>query len=328
MRREDWQLDRVPDHVTITFRVRDGDRTLAQGRDLAALTRQVQPQLRATLAAAGAGLQRRGLRSWDVGTLPQTYQQEQAGHLVTAYPALVDEGDTVAVALLPTEAEQQRAMWAGIRRLLLLAVPSPSKSSQRSLDGPARLVLNQNPHGSVDALLSDCVHCAADALIAACGGPPRDEAGFAQLRDRAHAELADAVRAVVAHVHRILAVTHTVETRLAELTAPALAPAVADVRAQLATLLGPGFATSPRSCAPRTRCRTNGSSRRYTPRCRWRWGHPGGPRVVLSSTQNHSSRSSLGPARAPQPCGTERKEHICVADRRFGSPWWGWLSWR
>ncbi|MGH3901040.1 MAG: ATP-dependent RNA helicase HrpA [Pseudonocardiaceae bacterium] len=242
--RQDWRIDRLPDHVTITFRVHDSDRALAEGRDLAALARQVQPQLRATLSAAGSGLARRGLRSWDVGTLPQTYQQEQSGHLITAYPALVDEGDTVAVALLPTEAEQRHAMWAGTRRLLLLTVPSPIKPIQRSLDGPARLVLKQNPHGSVEALLADCVDCAADALIAACGGPPRDEAGFARLAERARAELAEVTRAVVTHVQRILAVAHTVVTRLTELTAPALAPAVADVRAQLTSLVGPGCVTA------------------------------------------------------------------------------------
>ncbi len=241
VRREHWRLDQVPDHVTITFRVCDGDTTLAQGKDLAALTRQLQPRLRATLRAAGGGLQRRGLRSWDLGTLPQTYQQEQAGHLVTAYPALVDEGDTVAVALLPTVAEQQRAMWAGTRRLLLLAMPGLLKSVQRSLDRQARLVLARNPHGSTEALLADCVDCAADALVAACGGPPRDEDGFARMRDRAHGELADATCAVLAHARRILALTHTVEARLAELTAPVFAPAVADVRVQLTSLVGPGF---------------------------------------------------------------------------------------
>jgi ATP-dependent helicase HrpA len=46
---------------------------------------------------------------------------------------------------------------------------------------------------------------------------------------------------VIVHVQRILAVTHTVEARLAEFTAPVLAPAVADVRTQLTGLLGPGF---------------------------------------------------------------------------------------
>ncbi len=242
--RADWQLDRVPDHLKITFRVHDGEAIQGQGKDLAALTRGLQPHLRATLASGGSGLQRRGLRGWDVGTLPQTHQQEQAGHLVTAYPALVDEGDSVAIALLPSRAEQQHAMWAGTRRLLLLALPGLTRSVQRSLDRQARLVLARNPHGSTEALLADCIDCAADALIAACGGPPHDEDGFGRLRDRAHAELADAVRAVIAHVQPLLALAHTVEARMTELTAPALAPAVADVRAQLSNLVGPGFVTA------------------------------------------------------------------------------------
>jgi ATP-dependent helicase HrpA len=244
VRREDWRPDQAPDHLKITFLVSDGDRTLAHGKDLGALTRQLQPQLRAILSAAGAGLERRGLQSWDIGTLPQTYQQEQAGHLVTAYPALVDEGDTVAVALLPTEAEQRRAMWTGARRLLLLAVPGVIKSVQRGLDRHARLVLARNPDGSTEALLADCIDCAADALIAACGGPPRDETGFALVADRARGELADAARTVLAHVQRILTQANTVEARLAELTGPVFASAVADVRAQLASLLGPGFVTA------------------------------------------------------------------------------------
>jgi ATP-dependent helicase HrpA len=251
--RADWRLDQLPDHLTITFRVHDGEATLAQGKDLAALTCQLQPRLRATMSAASGGLERHGLRSWDVGTLPRTYQHEQAGHLITAYPALVDEGDAVALALLPSEAEQQRAMWEGTRRLLLLAVPGLIKSVQRTLDQRARLVLARNPDGSVEALLADCAACAADALITACGGPPHDEDGFAALADRAHAELAGAVRDVIDHVLRILELTHTVEARLAEFTAPALAPAVADIRAQLANLFEragradnqtPGFVTA------------------------------------------------------------------------------------
>ncbi|MGH3669166.1 MAG: ATP-dependent RNA helicase HrpA, partial [Pseudonocardiaceae bacterium] len=246
VRREDWQLDRVPDHLIVTFRVSvsEGGVIMAQGKDLKALQHQLASQLRATLDAMGPELQRHGLRSWEVGTLPQVHQHEQAGHLVTAYPALVDEGDTVAVALLPTEAEQQRAMWAGTRRLLLLALPGLIKSAQRDLDRQARLVLARTPHGSTDALLADCASCAADALIAACGGPPRDEAGFTRLRVRAQHELADALRAVIAHVQRILATAHTAEAQLTGLTAPVYGAAVADVREQLSALVGPGFVTA------------------------------------------------------------------------------------
>ncbi|MGH3915701.1 MAG: ATP-dependent RNA helicase HrpA [Pseudonocardiaceae bacterium] len=247
--RAQWQLDRLPEHLRITFRVVDGDRTLAQGTDLAALARQLAPQLRATLSAAGGELEQRGLTSWALGTLPRTHQQQQDEHLVTAYPALVDEGDSVAVALLPTEAEQRHAMWAGTRRLLLLNTPSPVKAIQRDLDPTARLVLGRNPHGSLTALFDDCVQCAADALITACGGPPHDAAGFARLADHARGELPGTVRTVVSHVQRILTTAHTVEAALAELTdrravTPALAPAVNDVTAQLADLIGPGFVTT------------------------------------------------------------------------------------
>ncbi|MGH4025220.1 MAG: ATP-dependent RNA helicase HrpA, partial [Pseudonocardiaceae bacterium] len=242
--REDWQLDRVPEHLRITFRVVDRKRTVAEGKDLAALAGQVAPQLRATLAEAGAQLRRRGLRSWEIGTLPRTHQQDQTGHLVTAYPALVDEGETVGVDLFATEAEQRRAMWAGTRRLLLLGVPSPVKPILRDLGAADRLALSANPHGSVPALLEDCVNCAADALIAACGGPPRDDAGFARLREHTQAELPDAVRTVVGHVRGILAVAAQVEVRLATLGGPVFAPAVADVRTQLSTLAGPGFVTA------------------------------------------------------------------------------------
>jgi ATP-dependent helicase HrpA len=244
VRRADWRLDQVPDYLRLTFRVHDGETTLAQGKDLAALTEEVQPHIRATLLVAGGDLARQGMRSWDVGTLPRTYQHEQAGHLVTAYPALVDEGDTVGLALLPTEASQQRAMWAGTRRLLLLAMPGLIASARRTLDRQARLVLACNPDGDIKALLADCIDCAADALIAASGGPPSDEAGFLKLRNRAQAELADAIRAVITHVQRIVVLAHTIETRLGELTAPVLAPALADVRTQLAGLIGPGFVTA------------------------------------------------------------------------------------
>ncbi|HEX2298702.1 MAG TPA: DUF3418 domain-containing protein, partial [Pseudonocardiaceae bacterium] len=90
----------------------------------------------------------------------------------------------------------------------------------------------------------DCANCAADALITACGGPPRDEAGFGRLRDRARAELPDAVRAVLGHVHAALAVAQQVEVQLTGLTGAALRSAADDARAQLAALVGPGFVTA------------------------------------------------------------------------------------
>src|SRR5205807_6391843 len=108
------------------FSVEDEDGTvLAEGDDLDALRERVRPRLRAQLAAASASLERSGLRDWTIGTLPRTVALRGTGRSVRGHPALVDEGDSVAVRVLESPAAQGEAMRAGTRRLLSRTVPSP-----------------------------------------------------------------------------------------------------------------------------------------------------------------------------------------------------------
>jgi ATP-dependent helicase HrpA len=275
-----WQLDRVPDHLKITFRVVDDKRrTVAEDKDLERLRASLKGRMRAAVSAVAdqVGLEREGLRTWSFGPLPRTHQQRQprGGRVVKAYPALVDEGATVAVRLLESEAEQQRAMWQGTRRLLLLNVPSPVKSVLGRLPKRAKLTLSQYRHGSAAELFDDCVACAVDALIAECGGPAWDQEGFDKLLDKARGELNGTVLDVVTKVEPILAAAQDVEQRLRSGTSPALAPArerqsstrgarlehslssqaieaphrystaaLADVSAQLSELVYPGFVSA------------------------------------------------------------------------------------
>jgi ATP-dependent helicase HrpA len=241
-----FDLDRVPDHLKVTFRVVDDQRrTLAEDKDLDALKLALQDRLRAALAVAVDGVERRGLRAWSLGRLPRASEQRRGGRLVRAYPALVDEGDSVAVRLLETEAEQQRAMWEGTRRLLLLDAPSPVRFVLGRLDASAKLTLSQYRHGSPSQLFDDCIACAADALMAEGGGPAWDGDGFARLRAKVRAELPGATLDVVTKVGPVLAVAAEVEQRLRELAGRAGAgPALADVTAQLSALVYPGFVTA------------------------------------------------------------------------------------
>ncbi|MCO6005061.1 ATP-dependent RNA helicase HrpA [Actinoallomurus purpureus] len=238
--REAWDLSRVPHHLKITYRVTDRRQTLMEGKNLAELKRRLAPKVSATLSKAADDIERKGLRTWDIGTLPRTYEQGR----VKAYPALTDEGDSVAVRTYATEAEQQRAMWRGTRRLVLLNSPSPVKYLQGRLGNQAKLVLSRGPHGGVGALLDDCVACAADHLITEGGGPVWDEAGFGRLTDHVRADLADTAADVLAHVQRILAAAHEIERRLKSTNSPTLIPAMTDVRAQLSRLVFPGFVTA------------------------------------------------------------------------------------
>ncbi|MEU1878613.1 ATP-dependent RNA helicase HrpA [Streptosporangium sp. NPDC020072] len=235
--REAWQPDLVPEHLKITFRVIDGRKhKLAESKDLAELKRRLAPKLRQTLSKAADGLERSGLTAWSVGELPKTFEQRR----MKAYPALADEGATVAVRMFETEVEQRRAMWEGTRRLLLLNTPSPVKWVLGRLDNQAKLALSRSPHAGAVALFDDCVACAVDELMTRSGGPVWDGPAFTALHDKVRAELFDTTAEVVDRVRDILAVWHTVVTLLPQ---GASTPAVEDIRDQVDDLVHDGFVT-------------------------------------------------------------------------------------
>ncbi|MEU7136676.1 ATP-dependent RNA helicase HrpA [Streptomyces sp. NPDC046261] len=256
---EDFDLAKVPDHLKITFRVIDErKRKIAEDKDLEALRLRLKPKTRAAITKAfekaaestgGAGPeQRSGLTQWTVGTLPRTFETRRAGQPVKAYPALVDEGASVAVRLFDTEPEQREAMWRGTRRLILLNLPSnPAKFAQDKLGNQQKLALSRNPHGSIQALFDDCVSGAADKLMAAHGGPAWDEESFRKLFDAVRADIVDATLDTIRKVQEVLAAWQACERRLKApplSTSLALVPSLTDVKEQLAELIRPGFVTA------------------------------------------------------------------------------------
>ncbi|MGH9005002.1 MAG: DUF3418 domain-containing protein, partial [Acidimicrobiia bacterium] len=160
---------------------------------------------------------------------------------VTAYPALVDEGDSAGVRVLTTPAAQERAMAAGTRRLLLLGVASPVRAVSRLLSNDTKLVLARSPYAGAADVLGDCVTAAVEQLMIDHGGPAWDEAAFADLRAAVEAGLVDTAVYVATVTGGILVVAGGVEDRLDTLRAAPLALAGADLRRQLAGLVFPGF---------------------------------------------------------------------------------------
>jgi ATP-dependent helicase HrpA len=232
-----FDLDKLPAHLRITFRIVDKGQVLASGKDLAALQRQMRPKLRATLSARASALTRTGLTTWDIGTLPQVFTDGE----VKAYPALVDNGDTVDVRLFETPEAARTAMRAGTRRLILLGARSPVKDIAARLTTTQKLALSNNPHGGVAALFTDAVNCAADGLIADAGGPAWDAAGFERLAADVRPKLHAAAYEVITWAEEILRAAHAAQIRLGELRSPVLEPAAADISAQLDGLIYPGF---------------------------------------------------------------------------------------
>ncbi|MGA5340494.1 ATP-dependent RNA helicase HrpA [Streptomyces griseoincarnatus] len=251
---EDFDWSRVPDHLKVTFRIVDERRrTLAEDKDLEALKLTLRPKARKALSQAaaataqrqgGESLERKGLTDWTIGSLTRVFETRRAGQPVKAYPALVDDGDSVSVRLFDSEAEQAEAMWKGTRRLILLGIPvNPAKFASEKLTNPQKLALSANPHGSVQALFDDCAMGAADKLIADFGGPVWDEESYRKLFDKVRAEIVDTTVRAVGQVQQVLAAWQACERRLKGVRSPALLPNLQDVRTQLDGLVKPGFVT-------------------------------------------------------------------------------------
>jgi ATP-dependent helicase HrpA len=132
-------------------------------------------------------------------------------------------------------------MWDGTRRLLLLAVPSVGRRVQGRLTNATKLALATAPHASLADLWDDCLVAAVDHLLAAHGGPARDPAAWQALSTALRAEVDDTVAAVAERVGLALAAAQQIERRMEQLHAPALAPALLDIAAQVGGLVYPGF---------------------------------------------------------------------------------------
>jgi ATP-dependent helicase HrpA len=270
-----WNWDAVPPHLRVSFKVVDSrGKVLDEGKDLEALQERLAPATRraiaeslgATPATAGprsanargpkkdqqqvaskdgrpqahSGFtEQSGLTEWRFGTLQRQASVTVKGHTVTGFPALVDEGKSVGLRVFQTASEQQEAMRGGVIRLLALRVPAPDRYVLEHLNNTEKLTFSQNPHGSVSALIADCVLAAVDKLTPA--ELPWDQVAFDALYEHVRAELIDTVFSVTAVVERILASTRRIEKQLRGTTSLALISALNDVRSQLEQLVFPGF---------------------------------------------------------------------------------------
>ncbi|MFW8745258.1 DUF3418 domain-containing protein, partial [Mesorhizobium japonicum] len=209
-------------------------------KDLGELQARLADRTRTSVAKAvtppRSALERDRVESWDgLGDIPPTVENGP----VCGYPALVDEGDHVALRVLADPGEQSVAHRRGVRRLVALTVPSPASYIQEHLTTPEKLLLAASPYPSVAALVADAVLAVVDDV--AGERAPFDAAGFEALRREVSAALVDRTFAVVALAARVLAAARDADKAIAGASSLALMTPLADARAQLGALVHPGF---------------------------------------------------------------------------------------
>ncbi|MEQ1738021.1 MAG: DUF3418 domain-containing protein, partial [Rhodoglobus sp.] len=246
---EDFDLDRLPDHLKVTFAVMDDrGQITARSKDLSSLRLKLQRRTQESVAKATvtprapevrSGLERSGLTAWDFDALPDTVDTKHSGGVVRAYPALVESGKAVDIRLFSTGADQTRAQRAGVRRLLVLAIPSPTGYVQEHLTAAEKLSLATSPYRSNAELFEDCLAACVDAVVDTSRIFTKEQ--FEAARAAVNAGLVDAMFNAVSEVSRVLVTARAADKAISGASSIALMAPLADVRAQLEALIYPGF---------------------------------------------------------------------------------------
>ncbi len=232
----------LPVHLAMNFRVVDEHgRMLGQSRNLAELKQRFGAQIERTFAQAQVGEaegELAGLTSWSFGELPELLEVGVGGRKVVGFPALVDEGDTVALRAFDTPEKAREAHRAGLRRLFALELREQVKYIEKSLPGLRDMALAFMPFGTEAELKAQLV---AATLERTCmmAPLPTGAAAFAKRKEEGRGRIALVAQEIARLVGTILAEHGALQKKLAPLKAfPAV---VEDIKAQGAQLLRRDF---------------------------------------------------------------------------------------
>jgi ATP-dependent helicase HrpA len=231
----------LPPHLMMNVRVVDAaGAELGEGRDLADLRRRLGEAAQMSFAAAGPAFERSHLRSWEFGELPESLTIARTGQRVTGYPALVDEGEDVALRLLDTREAAEASTRAGVIRLIRFQLKDVLGRYEKGLPGFQPVALQLRAAVAPDRLPDDVLQAIVDRAFIGDDPLPRDAAAFAAQVKRARARL-PAVAEAAMRILGSIAIAYGSLTQKLNAAPAGLGRLVADLRLQRDALVHPRF---------------------------------------------------------------------------------------
>jgi len=172
---------------------------------------------------------------------------------LTAYPALADRGESVAVRLFDVEGRAREAHRKGLRRLFMLALPQQFRSLGKHLPGvremcleyatltaPAAAPSQRASASPCEELTRHILELAADGVFLGDDGRIRSAAVFEERRERGRARLVEDATGLCRLVGDILEAHGELRRRLSA-CGSGPGDALDDMRLQLSRLVHRGF---------------------------------------------------------------------------------------
>lgn len=256
----DWNLAELPNYLQMNFRLLDEDgNLLEESRDLNYLKQQWATEAAASFRQMpDSEFEQQGLSSWSFEELPESITLKQNGLEMTAYPSLVDKGDSVDLTLMDTQTQAEDFTQKGLRRLFMLAQADSVKYLHKHLPDIQKMCLhytNVPPAPFSDAtqdskmspseqLKTDLIHVAFDRCFIFDQAPIRTKQDFEQRLETKRSELVMIATELAKQVAKPLAEYHAVAKRLSGKMPMTALNAVKEIREQLNHLLYQGFVHS------------------------------------------------------------------------------------
>ncbi|MBK1694865.1 ATP-dependent RNA helicase HrpA [Chromatium weissei] len=248
-----WNVNAIPEHLRMKVKLIDETGAeLALDADPLRLKRDFGGQAQQGFAQLpSSDLERDGLTRWNFGDLPEVVDLTRAGITLRGYPALVDQGDSVAIRVLDSAENAARAQRDGLRRLLMLHLSAELRQLRKQLTDLERMRLfyakapvapnaekqTAKPIDLADELLA----LIFDLTFIESHPPLRTQIEFEQRLTERKTQLLPTTTEVCKLVSGILATYHELRKRLATSTQSNWLPSVLDLRAQLDGLIFRGF---------------------------------------------------------------------------------------
>ena len=238
----------LPPHLLMNVRVVDADdRTLMVGRDLPAIKRKtrslgVTARWTGALAPSNAAQLH---RQWDFPPLPETLEIERNRLKLIVYPAIEDRGAGVVVTEARTSAEADTISRTGTVRLALLALPQQMKYLNKLVADDRELVLLSRGLPLTGSVADSVTRRAfTECFVPLDSALPRSAIDFKVLLDSRRQLLTEVAERLIALMTNVFREWRAVRAALAGIRSPAFATAVADINAQLESLLPADFIES------------------------------------------------------------------------------------
>ena len=271
VQRNDFKQEQLPAHLLMNLRIVDEHgRQLGTGRHLAALKAELGGQARSAFQvlaglnvavkpapqpspasggrggpapppvplAAEGGVEGARHTAWTFGELPELMELRKGAQTLVGFPALIDHGEHVEIAVFDEPDVAATRHRAGLRRLVALQIRDALKYLERNIPDLQQMAASYMPLGSAEDLRGQIIELALDRAFLA-EPLPVDAASFLRRIDEGRGRLT-LIASEIARAAAVVLVEWSAAARKLKDTHPAKEVAD-DVTAQLARLVGKRF---------------------------------------------------------------------------------------